>query len=238
VLAILTRPAIEFLAPLLVVYFALAVHRLSLRATLRHVAVYGLIYTALMLPWWAHNEAKYGQIVRLNLASGFLLYAGNNPMNQSGGGIVGVDWDDRYRQVSDRVAQDRAYRDEAVAYIKQNPRRTLELAWLKFLRFWRIWPYTPQFTASFYIILSLVSYLPVLALALIYLVIWGRAHVVRILPILAFAGCLTAIHMLLVSSIRYRLPIEPFMIMFASFAFVRLLERLQILRTTSRPNEM
>lgn len=229
VLAILTRPSIEPLAPLLVVYFGLAVHRLSLRTTLRHLGVYALVYVALMLPWWAHNYAKYGQFVRLNLASGFLLYAGNNPMNQTGGGILFVDWNNIHMNVSDPVAQDRAYRDDAIAYIKQHPGRSLELVWVKFVRFWRLWPYTPQFTAPSYIFMSLASFLPILLGSLAYLLIWGRAHFVRILPILAFAGCLTAIHTLLVSSIRYRYPIEPFMIVFASFAFARLLERLRIL---------
>jgi hypothetical protein len=238
VLAIMTRPAIELLAPLLVIYFSLVVHRLSGRATLRHVGVYALVYVALMLPWWAHNYTKYGQFVRLNLASGFLLHAGNNPMNQSGGGILFVDWNNIYMNVSDPVAQDRAYRGDAEAYIKQHPGRTFELAWIKFQRFWRLWPYTTQFTAPLYIVISLASFLPILLGSLAYLAIWGRAHFLRILPILAFAGSLTAIHMLLVSSIRYRFPIEPFMIVFASFAFIRLLERLRILQVVNRTNEM
>lgn len=225
VLAILTRPSIEPLAPLLVVYFGLAVHRLSMRTTLRHVAVYALVYVGLMLPWWAHNYAKYGQFVRLNLAFGFLLHAGNNATNQSGGGIVGVDWNHHYKGIADPVVRDRAYRDDAVAFIKQNPGRAIELAWMKFQRFWRLWPYTPQFAAPSYVVMSLASYFPVLLLTLAYLLIWGRAHFVRILPILAFAGYLTAIHMLLVSSIRYRLPIEPFMIVFASFTLVHVMQR-------------
>jgi 4-amino-4-deoxy-L-arabinose transferase-like glycosyltransferase len=229
VLAILTRPSLELLAPLLLVYFALAIHRLSLPQTARHLAVYAVIYVALMSPWWMHNYAAYGSFVRLNLNSGMMLYAGNNPMNRSGGGIDGVDYrNDRFNSIADPVQRDRAFRDAAVAFMKENPRRVIELAWLKFNRLWRPWPYAEQYSNIRYILLSAASFGPILVLSILYLLLWGWAERRKILPILMFAGYLTAVHMVFVSSIRYRLPIEPFLIVLASAATIRIAGRLRV----------
>ena len=46
-----------------------------------------------MSPWWYHNYLKYGEFVRLNIGSSLVLYAGNNPLNKSGGGVI-IDEDD------------------------------------------------------------------------------------------------------------------------------------------------
>jgi hypothetical protein len=222
VLSILARPAVDLLAPILIIYFSFAFHRLGLLSTAKNVLVYGLVYVALMSPWWIHNYAVYGSFVRLDLNPGFLLYAGNNPMNHSGGGIAGIDWDsDRFDSIADPVARDRAFTDAALTYMKEHPARDIELAWQKFIRFWQPWPYAPEYRNFFYIVVSLVSYGPILLLSLAYLTFWGRQDLRIILPILLFIGYLTAVHCVFVSSIRYRLPVEPFLIIFASEALSR-----------------
>lgn len=222
VLGILTRPAIELLAPLLVAYFAFAVHRLGVKGTARQLAVYGAVYVALMSPWWLHNYAAYGGFVRLNLGSGFLLYAGNNPMSHTGGGLVDIDWDNHaFDNIDDPVARDRAYRDAALAYIKEHPARFAELAWIKFTRFWQLWPYAQEYRSNVYVIVSLLNYGPVLLFSLAYFGFWGRQDLRKIAPILMFTAYLTAVHSVFVSSIRYRLPIEPFLIIFASVTACR-----------------
>ena len=46
-----------------------------------------------MSPWWYHNYLKYNEFVRLNLGFGLTFYAGNNPLNKTGGGVI-IDEDD------------------------------------------------------------------------------------------------------------------------------------------------
>ena len=46
-----------------------------------------------MTPWWLHNYKAYGSFVRLTPGAGVALYAGNNPLNHSGGGNLGADYD-------------------------------------------------------------------------------------------------------------------------------------------------
>jgi hypothetical protein len=62
----------------------------------------------------------------------------------------------------------------------------------------------------------------VLILSVIYLISWGWRERTRIAPMMAWGAYLTLIHMIFIGSLRYRLPLEPFMIMFAAVAIMRL----------------
>jgi 4-amino-4-deoxy-L-arabinose transferase-like glycosyltransferase len=223
VLSILTRPSIELLVPFLILYFAVVIHRLPAVMAVRHLLVYSIVYIALMSPWWMHNYRAYGSFVRLNLASGLVFYAGNNPLNRTGGGILGQDFDEKpFDGITDPVARDRAMWNAGVSFVAESPRRFLELAWRRFQRFWRPWPYAQDYATPLYVVVSLASFLPVLILTVIYLVIWGWRERILIAPILAWGAYLTLIHMIFISSLRYRLPLEPFMILFAAVAIMRL----------------
>jgi hypothetical protein len=222
VLSILTRPAIDLLPPILILYFALVIHRMKPVAAIRCLAIYVLVYCALLAPWWLHNYQAYGTFVRLNLGGGQAVYSGNNPRNQTGG-VSDVSLDmERFYRIQDPVERDRAARDEALQYIADDPIRFIKLAGLKFLRFWHLWPAAADYSAPIYVILSLISFVPVLALSTIYIVSCGWTMFIRMVPICLFIGYLTAVHMILVGSTRYRLPLEPFLIVFAALSFSRI----------------
>jgi hypothetical protein len=220
VLSIMTRPAIDLLAP---IYFAAVIHRLTVAATLRKLLTYVAVYCVLLAPWWVSNYHYRGAFIRLDLGGGANFYSGNNPMNHSGGGVDGVDYDSKpFERITDQVARDRAYWDAGIRFIRENPRRFLQLAAIKFVRFWRLWPYSEKYEGFRYVAASLVSFTPVLVLTLVYLAIWGFADFLSIAPLLAFAAYLTLVDVVFVASMRYRLPIEPLMIVLAAVALVRL----------------
>jgi 4-amino-4-deoxy-L-arabinose transferase-like glycosyltransferase len=222
-LSILTRPAIDLLAPVLVVYFALFVHQLSVVAAIKQLATYALVYCALMSPWWLHNYNAYGTFVRLNLAGGENLYAANNPMNKTGGGIREVDFSTgEFEAHKNPVDRDRALMNAALDYIKRAPGEFIDRACKKFVRFWRLWPHFEHYAKPLHILMYMVTYVPVFVLTMVYLVLWSVGDFRLIVPILGFAAYLTLVNMVFVTSLRYRLPIEPFMLMFAAVALVRL----------------
>ena len=216
VAAILTRPAVELLAPVLILTFALVVHRLSLNRALKHLAIFAAIYVVLIAPWWWHNYEKYGRFVRLNLGSGIVLYSGNYAGNLDGGGVnFSIDVPGYY-DIQDPVERDRTLRDAAVRFIIDNPGRFFELAGLKFLRLWRFWPYAAEYTSMFLSIVSAASFLPVLLLSMVGAV-WGVGRYGRkLIPIALFVGYTTAVHMVTIGSLRYRFPMEPFLVILAS----------------------
>jgi 4-amino-4-deoxy-L-arabinose transferase-like glycosyltransferase len=229
VLAILTRPAIDFFAPILVALFSVGVHREPVRLLGRRLLTYLVVYVALMSPWWAYNYARYGQFVRLNLAAGVVLYTGNNPLNVHGGGVSEGPTQDadlsRYRRILDPVEQDRAFRNAAIRYIKDHPWRFVSMMPVKFLRLWRPWPYSDEFQSPWVVAVSVASVVPAFILALAGLATTWRAHFVRLLPCLAYLGYLTLVHVVTFGSVRYRVPLEPFVLIYAAAGLVGLLRR-------------
>ena len=76
----------------------------------------------------------------------------------------------------------------------------------------------------------MLSFVPVALLALFYLLRWGWRELARIGPIVLFIGYLTGIHMVTIGSVRYRVPMEPFVMVFAAVAAARLLRSHSALR--------
>lgn len=223
VLAILTRPIFDAMAPVLIIVFALAVHRLTVVQTVGRLLVYGMIYCVMMLPWWFNNYNVFGRFVRLAPNLGTVLYAGNNPLNASGGGNMGVDYDpSAFAGIADPLARDAALRDAALDYIKRDPIRFVKMAGLKFIRMWRFWPANEGYASVKVMLVSVLSFVPVLLLAGVGLFA-ARARWLRLSPILLFGLGLTAISMVLVGTIRYRLPVEPFLLILAGLGGSHLL---------------
>lgn len=220
VLAILTRPSADLVAPVLVIGFAAFVHRKTPGQCLAHLGKYLVIYSVLMSPWWVHNYVKYDTFVRLSLGNGPVLYAGNNERNTSGGGVINnkatddVDYG-QFSHIGDPVARNTAMKNAAFRFILDNPGRFFRLSMTKFVRFWRLWPYAPEYRQPHIIVASILSYGSVLMLAILFLIGNLRDHWRVLAPLLIFSGYLTAIHMVTIGSIRYRLPVEPFLIILA-----------------------
>lgn len=221
VLTILVRPTLDLLAPILVAVFALSIHRAPAKAIAYRVAQYACIYLALMTPWWVDNYLHYGTFVRLDLGDGIVFYSGNNPENRSGGGVFGdekgSDFDPApFAAITDPVARNAALEHAAWDFIKHNPGRFAELAGIKFLRFWRLWPYAGEYEKPWIIAASLLSYGVLLVAAALYLGAAKRRNFVLLTPVLLLVGYLTVVHMATIGSIRYRFPLEPFIVVVGS----------------------
>jgi 4-amino-4-deoxy-L-arabinose transferase-like glycosyltransferase len=225
ILAILTRPILDPLAPILVFCFALVIQRLSIGAAIKKVIVYAAMYCILMTPWWLHNYEAYGEFVRLNLGGGMALYSANNPSNHTGGLDVTLKESAPFDHITNPVARDKAFQRAAIANIENDPKGFLIQVLKRFERFWYPWPYAEQYSSLKYKIISLCSFVPILLLALVFLFLYGYSNFRRIAPLLLFGAYLTAIHMLFPGSLRYRLPLEPFLIIFAAAGMIHLTER-------------
>ena len=122
-----------------------------------------------------------------------------------------------FEKIADPVERDRALRSAAFGYIADHPLRFLELAGLKFIRMWRPWPANDGYRNFATILIAILSFAPVVLLAGMG-VFLKRTMVRRLSPILWFALGYTAVHMILVGTIRYRLPLEPFLLILSSVA--------------------
>lgn len=217
VLSIMVRPSLDLLNPVLIVLFTIGIYRQGVLSGSKNLLLYFVVYALLMSPWWMHQYEKYGTFVRLNLGDGIVLYSGNNPMNRSGGGIVGDDLRmDDFVGIEDPVERNNVLKQAAIDYMVANPQHIAELAVTKFIRFWRLWPYTEKYQQWYTVAVSLLSYGVVLLLAIGFVLRSGFHYFRTLLPILALFGYLTLVHMVTIGSIRYRFPLEPFLIIFAA----------------------
>lgn len=228
-LSLLIKPVGELITPILLVLFCVVVHREGLKKCTRVLLVYFAFYLVCLAPWWVHNYTKFDQrFVRLTLADGIVLYSGNNPLNQTGGGVVrpdgSMDMDlTQFDSIADPIERNDAMKASAITYIRENPGRFIEMIGMKFIRFWRLWPYADQYAGLKYVVISLLSYGSILFLAMLTLVGFRKEDFVKCMPIFAYIAYLTAIHCVTIASIRYRLPIEPFLIIFAGMGIGKFL---------------
>ncbi len=208
--AILTRPSWGlFLPAVLLVWIVHAVRSgdVRLRRTAFQGALLVLVGAVLtMSPWWARNARIYGRFVPTALWLGASLYDGLNPQ-ATGASDMAFLADPALREL-DELGQNAALTQRAVDFARSNPRRVLELAAIKLGRFWSPWPNASEYRSA---VLAVASTLLVVPLYLLMLMgAWIRRHDLRAWvllagPVLYFC----AVHLVFVSSIRYRIPGEP-----------------------------
>jgi 4-amino-4-deoxy-L-arabinose transferase-like glycosyltransferase len=212
--ATLVRPSWMLFLPFAIVCGLIAGPRRR-QATFALAMIAGFV--AVMLPWWVRNYRVTGHFVPTTLQVGASLYDGWNPEAGGGSDMRFVpEFEEALRQ-SDQanpayVASDsfeyrldRRFRAAAWNWARSNPRRVLQLAGVKFLRIWNVWPNEPAFSAWPVRLAVFVTYVPLMVLA--FLGAW-RARRIGWLGVLCWlpAVYFTLLHTVFVSSIRYRQP--------------------------------
>lgn len=212
------KATLTVLPPLL-----LAVTAWSAGASWRRIAAVLLaaacLYTGFLSPWWIRNANLLGHFVPFTTSSAQNLYLGNNPRNQD----AGIDWGSdveadvvaRIAALPDEIARQRAFNDAATGYIKTHPATFVQNAFKKFVRFWNVVPNAAEFKGGIYAAISLVSFGPMLLLAIAGVACGWRSWR-EFAPILLIIGYFTAVHSVTIASLRYRLPLEPLLIALAA----------------------
>jgi hypothetical protein len=220
VLGILTRPVLDLAAPVLVLGFLIANREsLSLGLIGRRLGVYFAVYVVLMAPWWAHNHRAYGSFVRLNLGDGIVMQLENNEVFDK----VGLDFSalsaayDRFGDLKDPVAINEARKAAAIDYIKAQPLHYLERCLERLARFWTPVPGSPSPLVN---LVAFLAALPVLVGAAGCLLA-GGAPWRALLPVLMVILWFSAVHGATHALPRYRLPLEPLLIVLAAGWFAK-----------------
>lgn len=223
--ATLMRPSWLLFTPLAALVMLLIPGRLGGRRrwTLPVVMILGLVVT--MTPWWVRNHRLSGHFIATTLQAGESLYDGLNPLADGSSDLPTVNvfkqqLRDELRgdvitleRPADSIAAiveleyrtDRALGHAAIDWARQHPGRVVQLATVKLLRMWNVWPNEPRFRRLPVLVVVTLTYVPVLLAACFG--IWkytrrGWPYVICWLP----AVYLTALHVVFVSSIRYRDP--------------------------------
>ena len=188
---------------------------LSKRDALRVSIVMIALLCVVISPWVARNYLIFNKFVPLATMGGWTFWEGNNPQNLTGG-PCGYFPD---TSGMDEVQRDKYLKIETIKVIKENPERFIRLCWSKFKRFWNIKLNTddPRYASFRNNLVSIFSFGPILLLFIPGLIIsfWNRKNLIFLYFLILYD---MLINLAFVSSLRYRLPIEPYLIIFASYS--------------------
>jgi len=195
------------------------------KISFKYVLLGILCFVVLIIPWGVRNQIVLGQFLLSTSGTGQVLWEGNNPSNISGGTSGEFRGGENYLKNIpsgvDELKIDEWKKQKAVRFIKEQPKRFVEMCWKRFLRFWHLWPNYPSYSKGIYKWLSLFSFGPVLFFAAI--TFWTLPeHRTKLSLIAVFIIYYTAIHVISIGSIRYRLPLEPLLISLSAVSFSNL----------------
>ena len=208
----LTRPTILYFVPVFILFHSLAYQK---QKFLRGI-LFLISFCVVISPWVMRNYSHFGEIVITTSSSGQVLWEGNNPWNKSGG-VASAEWpyNDNLPSNLNELEEDQWKKQQAIDYIRSNPISFITLATKKFVRFWHFWPNDKQFQTWEYILISVLTFVPVLFFAIIGVFVlkkqWKEIGIIWF-----FIAYYTVIHMVTIGSIRYRLPVEPLLVALAS----------------------
>ena len=158
-------------------------------------------------PWAYRNKQVTKHWIFTTLWAGPSLYDGLNPLATGDSDMPFMETDQLAESGMTEYEIDRHYRLKAWQFVVENPGRTVQLAWIKLLRFWKPWPNAEQFQSIGYCIVVALFFIPMVMFAI--LGFWklrdqSWAWLLTAGPIFYFS----LIHMVFVGSLRYRLPAE------------------------------
>lgn len=203
-LAALTRPVGLIGLPA----FALIETRRSGLKGLRRSLWVALAAGGAILPWTLRNYQIHGALVPISTHGGFILARSNAAApawrQEHGWGIA----ESFFQQIPSEVERDRYWFRQGIDFIRTHPGAYLRLAGERFLRFWYF--LRPEY--NFWFVLVLPFFLAGL---------WRYAGDGGFALLSCFIGLsLAAFSFVLYGSTRFRLPLEPFFLLFAA-AFVQ-----------------
>jgi|TARA_B100000959_G_scaffold283383_1_gene352146 4-amino-4-deoxy-L-arabinose transferase-like glycosyltransferase len=210
----LIRPTLLYYVPVILIwqYF---ISKCSLKSIISSILLIVLVIT----PWGVRNKFSLGEFYIFTSGAGQVLLEGNNKWNISGGVSGSFESPDAYLkdvpQGLSELDEDRWKRNKALEYIKNNKKHSVKQAFKKLIRFWNIWPNSPDYQSWFYKFISIASFGVILCLALISVFILRKDYK-KLSLIYLFVIYYSLIHAITIGSIRYRLPLEPLLIAIGS----------------------
>ena len=226
ILSILIRPTLDLLNIIIIISISYFVFKDHYKATIKKILIFVALYCIILSPWWVYNYEKFGQFVKLTPGFGLVLYAGNNELNKTGGGNYREDFNfDIVEGEEDPIKINKIMKDAAIKFIIENPIRFVKLCVKKFVRFFNIVPnykkddiVDGKFAHKLIFFASATSTFFLYLFSMFGLINLKKEKFIKLIPLFIYLLLVTGIHMVTISSIRYRFPIEFIMLILTSFS--------------------
>jgi hypothetical protein len=185
---------------------------------------------ATVAPWTARNYIVTGEFIPVSVGGGreFLLGVSPGATGSSQSRTPLPEEVDELRPGMREMEWDRYCFRTGLEYVKAEPSRFLRLYGAKFLNLYRFYPMTMtsnKFTGSSATWISMLTYGPVLLLAVAG--VWiERGRWKDYAPPLAVIATFSLVYPAFTTCVRYRLPIDAYLILFAAVAIAALAPRI------------
>jgi len=239
--AVLLRQLILLIIPLLYLWLGWAGRKQNLRWILALALGATVVVALMILPFSIYNTIRFGHFVLLNTNSGYAFFWANHPIY--GTHFQAILTSTSYQSLIpvelrhlDEAALDQALLKRGVQFILDDPVRYILLSISRIPVFFMFWPSRDSGlisnlsrVASFGILWPFMIYGIYRSIADAKLSLADRLASPAFLLVM-FAFVYTMIHLLSWALIRYRLPVDAILIVFAGLAVVDLAQRIQIRR--------
>jgi 4-amino-4-deoxy-L-arabinose transferase-like glycosyltransferase len=218
----------------------------SWRPVILRLLITMVVVFLMVLPWTVRNYAAFGRPVLLNTNAGYAFFWANHPTH--GEEFVPILPSHVYAELIpthlrdlDEAALDQALLVEGLRFAVEDPARYLRLSISRIWSYFEFWPSAESsLPSNLSRVLSFGILLPFMAfgltLSLTRLRERGRPdQKAAIILICLFMVLYTLVHLLSWALIRYRLPVDAILVLFAALGVVDLVHRLPM-RLKSRLN--
>jgi hypothetical protein len=168
-----------------------------------------------LVPWTLRNYERLQAFVPFTTKTGWTLYDAVNPSADGGTDVSRFRFKDGPMNLPE-LQDDLYWKQKAIEAIRQDPLRIAYLATKKLKRFWNVAPNASEFKDSRLTIVFGIYYVPLLVFFAIGFISlrWLKDQALFIVSIPIIYSVL--LHTIINGSLRYRMPIEPFIIIIAA----------------------
>jgi hypothetical protein len=248
---VLLRQLFLLMIPFLFIWLLIAGRRQGLwRRHLATIAIASAVLIASILPITTLNYARFGRFVLLNTNAGYAFFWANHPIYGTQF-IDAREMGDTYQQLVpqelrhlDEAALDQELLKRGLGFVTDDPMRYVKLSISRIPAYFKFWPDADSgMLSNLSRVGSFGLFLPFMLYGLIRpLIAVGRPPT---RPLLSFPAWLlylfiviySAIHILTWTQVRYRIPVDSVLVIFAALAIADLVEnvtKLSIRRSESR----
>ncbi len=242
--AILLRQTIVFFLPALVAWLLWIAWRRGRASTMAApVFVSGLVALLMLLPFVYRNYQVFDRIAMPNTNAGFTFFWSNHPIYGTKFESVLSDAHGKsYQELiptelreMNEAELDRALLVRGIRFVTEDPVRYIRLSLSRFPVYFLFWPTTDSSVISnFSRVLSFGLFLPFMIAGLVLAMKglpmrWRESDVNptfdHTILLLLFVVVYSGVHLASWANVRYRLPVDAFLIMFAGYAISRVYSR-------------
>lgn len=200
-----------------------------------------LVIVVMIVPFTIYNYSRFDRFVLLNTNAGYAFYWANHPIYGTRfisilppemGTYRDLIPAELRRQRLDEAALDQELLGRGLSFVTDDPGRYILLSLSRIPAYFVFWPTADsELLSNVARLTSFTLFLPFMLYGLVRSLYRGRGLAYLQSPaalLLLFATLYTAIHLLSWALIRYRLPVDAVMVVFAGSAMVDIGERLRL----------